>query len=76
MVEFFKKAMDWILEKEQDASNNCKISQTDLDKQIAYVEEKRDKLKNDYKENISEMEHILNRLHAIKATSLKCDIKS
>jgi len=75
MVEFLKKAMDWVLEKEQDAANNCKINQEDLDKQITYVEEKRDKLKKEYEDNISEMEHILNRLHAIKAKSLKCDTK-
>lgn len=75
MVEFLKKATDWILEKEQDAANNCKIDLHDLDKQIAYVEEKRDKLKTDYEENISEMEHILNRLHTIKAHAVKCDSK-
>jgi len=75
MVEFLKRAMDWVLEKEQDAANNCKINQEDLDKQIAYVEEKRDKLKREYEENLSEMEHILNRLHAIKAKSLNCDTK-
>jgi len=72
VVEFLKNAMDWILEKEQDVADNCKINQKDLDKQIAYVEQKRDNLKKAYEENISEMEHILNRLHAIKAKSLKC----
>ena len=75
MVEFFKKMTDWVLEKEQDAANNCKINRADLDKQIAYVEEKRDHLKKECEDNISEMEHILNRLHAIKAKSLKCDTK-
>ncbi len=65
MVEFLKKAMDWVLEKEQDAANNCKIDQEDLDRQISYIERKRDKLKKDCEENISEMEHILNRLHLI-----------
>jgi hypothetical protein len=75
MVEFFKKITDWVLAKEQEVANNCRINQADLDKQIAYVEEKRDKLKNEYEDNISEMEHILNRLHAIKAKSLKCDTK-
>ncbi len=75
MVEFFKKMTDWVLEKEKEAADNCKIDQTDLDKQIVYVEQKRDKLKNECADNISEMEHILNRLHAIKARSLKCDTK-
>lgn len=73
MVEFFKKAMDWVLEKERDAANNCKIDLADVERQIAYVEERRDKLKKEYEENLSEFEHILNRLHGIKATALKCD---
>ena len=75
MIEFFKKVTDWVLEKERDAANNCKIRQEDVEKQILLVETKRDKLKHDCEENLSEMEHILNRLHAIKVKSLKCDIK-
>ncbi len=75
MVEFFKKAMDWVLEKERDAANNCKIDLTDVDRQIQYVEEKRDKLKKECEENLSEFEHILNRLHSIKASASKCDTK-
>jgi len=75
MIEFFKKVTDWVLEKERDAANSCKIRQEDVEKQILLVETKRDKLKHDCEENLSEMEHILNRLHAIKAKSLKCDIK-
>ncbi len=75
MVEFFKKAMDWVLQKEQEAARNCKIDIADVDKQIEYVESKRDKLKKECEENLSEFEHILNRLHAIKAAELKCDRK-
>lgn len=75
MVEFFKKAMDWVLEKERDAAKNCKIDLADVDRQIQYVEEKRDKLKKECEENMSEFEHILNRLHGIKASASKCDTK-
>ncbi len=75
MVEFLKKAMDWVLQKEQEAAKNCKIDIADIDKQIAYVESKRDKLKKECEENLSEFEQILNRLHAIKATELKCKTK-
>jgi hypothetical protein len=64
MVEFFKKAMDWILEKEQAAANNCNVDINDVDKQIAYIEEKKDKLKQQYDDNMHEFEHILNRLHS------------
>ncbi len=73
MVEFFQKAMDWVLQKEQEAAKNCKIDMADIDKQIAYVESKRDKLKKEYEENLSEFEHILNRLHTIKAAQMKCN---
>ncbi len=73
MVEFFKKAMDWVLQKERDAANNCKIDIADVDKQIQYVEERRDRLKAECEENLAEFEHILNRLHGIKATATKCE---
>ena len=72
MVDFLKKAMDWVLEKEQEAAANCRVDPADVERQIAYVEAKRDKLKKECDENLSEFEHILNRLHAIKATELKC----
>ncbi|RRS31044.1 MAG: hypothetical protein P794_04860 [Epsilonproteobacteria bacterium (ex Lamellibrachia satsuma)] len=75
MVEFLKKAMDWVLQKEQDAANNCHIDINDLNKQITYIEEKRDKIKKDHEENMAEMEHILNRLHTIKASTMKCATK-
>ena len=74
MVEFFKKAMDWVLEKERDAANHCAVDLNDLDKQIGYIESKRDKLKQECEENMHEFEHILNRLHSIKAVAQKCDI--
>ncbi len=73
MVEFFKKAMDWVLEKEREAAKNCEVDLNDVQKQIEYVEAKRDKLKKEYEENMSEFEHILNRLHGIKASASKCD---
>ena len=75
MVDFFKKIADWVLEKERDAANDCKINQADVEKQIHLVQTRKNKLKHECEENLSEMEHILNRLHAIKAKSLKCDIK-
>ena len=42
MVEFMKKAMDWVLEKEDDAAKNCHIAPEDAEKQIKIMEEKRD----------------------------------
>jgi len=67
-----KKAMDWILEKEQDAARECHASPEDIEKQIVMIEEKKTMLEKKYKEEIAEFEHILNRLHTIKAASMKC----
>ena len=71
-----KKAMDWVLDKEREAAKNCHASPEDIDKQIKMMEEKKEMLETKYKEEIAEMEHILNRLHHIKAVSLKCATKS
>jgi len=75
MMEFMKKAMDWVLEKEQDAAKDCHANPEDIEKQIKLVEEKKATLEKKYQEDIGEFEHILNRLHAIKAQSLKCKTK-
>jgi chaperonin cofactor prefoldin len=74
MVEFMKKAMDWVLEKEADAAKNCHAKPEDIEKQIKMIEEKRESLKKRYEDDISELEHVLNKLHYIKAESLKCDL--
>ena len=72
MIEFMKKAMDWVLEKEADAAKNCHAKPEDIDKQIKMIEEKKEALTEQYNNNNSELEHILNKLHFIKAESLKC----
>mgnify|MGYP000265216040 CR=1 FL=1 len=74
MIEFMKKAMDWVLEKEADAAKNCHARPEDIEKQIKMIEEKRESLKKRYEDDISELEHVLNKLHYIKAESLKCNI--
>jgi predicted RNase H-like nuclease (RuvC/YqgF family) len=75
MMEFMKKAMDWVLDKEREAAKNCHASPEDIDKQIKMMEDKKAMLETKYKEEMKEMEHILNRLHSIKAESLKCHTK-
>jgi len=69
-----KKAMDWVLEKEADAAKNCHARPEDIEKQIRMIEEKRESLKKRYEDDIAELEHVLNKLHYIKAESLKCSI--
>ncbi len=70
-----KKAMDWVLEKEADAAKGCHARPEDIDKQITMIEKKKEALDKQYKENVAELEHILNKLHAIKAESLKCTMQ-
>lgn len=72
MIEFVKKAMDWVLEKEADAAKSCHAKPEDIDKQIKMMEEKKEALTKQYSDHIAELEHILNKLHTIKAESLKC----
>ncbi len=45
MQEFIKKIMDWMLDKELEAADYCKIKPEDVAKQIAEVEEKREVLR-------------------------------
>jgi len=75
-MEFMKKAMDWILEKEKEAAKDCHASPEDIEKQIKMIEEKKADLEKKYKDDMDEFEHILNRLHSIKAASLKCQVKN
>lgn len=72
MVEFMKKAMDWVLEKEADAAKNCHAKPEDIDTQIKMIEKKKEALAKQYNNNMGELEHVLNKLHYIKAESLKC----
>jgi len=72
MVEFIKKAMDWVLEKEAEAARDCHADPEDIEKQINALEEKRAKLKKKFEEEDAEFGHILDKLHFIKAESLKC----
>ncbi len=76
MVEFMKKAMDWVLEKEADAARDCHAKPEDIDKQIEMIEKKKEALTKQYNDNMGELEHVLNKLHTIKAVSLKCSTAS
>jgi len=42
MVEFMKKVMDWVLEKEADAARDCHAKPEDIDKQIEMIEKKKE----------------------------------
>jgi len=71
MLEFMKKAMDWVLEKEAEAAKGCHTKPEDIDNQIKMIEEKREALRKRFEED-AQFAHILTKLHHIKAESLKC----
>ena len=75
MVEFLKKAMDWVLEKEAEAAKKCYVNPADVQKQIEILEAKRAELRKKFEEEDAEFGHILSRLALIKANAQKCAIK-
>ncbi len=72
MVEFLKRAMDWVLEKEAEAAKKCAINPEDIEKQIELVKSKRDELRKKFEEEDAEFEHILSRLALIKSNANQC----
>jgi len=72
MVEFLKKATEWMLEREADLAKKCAIDLNDVEKQIAKVQEKKEALERECRENQEELEKILTRLKWIRAEELKC----
>jgi hypothetical protein len=72
MMDFIKKAMDWVLEKEDEVAKKCAINPEDVEKQIKSLEQKREQLKKKYNEEDAEMQHILSRLSIIKVDASKC----
>jgi predicted ribosome quality control (RQC) complex YloA/Tae2 family protein len=72
MVEFLKKATEWMLEREAELAKKCAIDLEDLEKQIAKVEEKKKALERECQENQAELEKVLTKLKWIKMEELKC----
>jgi len=72
MVEFLKRATDWVLEKEDEAAKKCVINPEDVEKQIELVKSKRDELRKKFEEQNAEFEHILSRLALIKSNANQC----
>jgi len=75
MMEFLKRATEWVLDKEEEAARECRIDLDDIQKQIDLIKSKRDTLKKEYEENIAQLEHILRRLEVIKAKEESCSRK-
>jgi len=75
MVEFLKKAMDWVLEKEDEAAKQCAVNSAEVEKQIEILEAKRVQLRKKFEEEDAEFGHILSRLSLIKANASQCKTK-
>jgi exonuclease VII small subunit len=75
MMEFLKKATEWVLDKEEQAAKNCRVDLKDIQKQIDLILEKRAALQKECEENLKELDHILDRLEKIKAQEEACQRK-
>ena len=75
MVNFLKKAMDWVLEKEDQAAKKCVVNPADVQKQIDILEAKRAELRKKFEEEDAEFGHVLSRLSLIKANASHCETK-
>jgi hypothetical protein len=73
MVDFLAKAMEWVLDKEADAAKGCHAKTEDIDKQIEIMNKKKKALEKQCHDNLAELEHIIDKLHFIRAQSLKCE---
>ncbi len=72
MMEFLKKATEWVLDKEEAAAKACRIDLEDLQKQIELIQSRKEALKQECEENLAELDHILHRLEVIKAKEEAC----
>ena len=73
MAGFIEKITEWILQKEEEAAKKCYIAPDDVDAQIKKVQEKKDELEAKCKEEINQLEDLINRLEKIKEESCKRD---
>lgn len=72
MQNYIKKVMDWMLDKEMEAADYCKIKKEDVDNQIKEVEEKIQELEQRYQQDKSQLEDVLSRLKVIRSHAESC----
>ena len=72
MVEFMNKAMNWVLQKEQEAANHCYIKSEDVQKQLDTMQQKKEELQARYEQDVKDLDHIISRLTLIKASASRC----
>jgi len=72
---FLKKMMEWILQREEEAAKNCHASPEEISEQIRKVLLKKKEIEERCKEQTKEFDHILDKLHWIKAEAIRCERK-
>lgn len=75
MMDIIKKVMDWALEKEEEIAKECHLSSSDVESQIAKIQEKREELEKRCQDEFSKIDELLTRLEKIREYSKKCEIK-
>ena len=66
MNTFIEKTMDWLLDKEEAAAKNGKIDLENLDKQINLAKNKKENYQKEVEKTLHELNHIIDRLQAIR----------
>ncbi len=74
MMGFIKKMMEWALEKEEEAAKQCHVAPEEVEEQIAKVQAKKAELEKKCKEELEEINKMIQRLEKIKEESLRCHI--
>ncbi len=72
---FLKKMMEWVLEKEEAAAKQCHASPDEISEQIRKMLLKKKEIQEQCQEQTKELEHILDKLHWIKAEAIRCERK-
>ncbi len=72
MHDLMKTTLDWVLDKEEKAADNCRISAKDIDRQIDLLTSKKEKYQKECDDMLHEFDHLLVRLQAIKEKNLNC----
>jgi len=72
---FLKKMMEWVLEKEEEAAKQCHASPDEISEQIRKMLLKKKEIQEQCQEQTKELEHILDKLHWIKAEAIRCERK-
>lgn len=72
MHEFLRNTLEWILDKEEQSADACRIPVSQIDKQIAAVQAKKEKYEAQCNDNLHELGHVLFRLQKMREEHQDC----